>query len=132
MWANKHSPHIILIQETQCNREKAKYINLNGYQNYHNCLSQKYLARMARERVTNPGENQSRIENEEEFTNPKKKDLTNSSVPSPTTKHGPNGEQSYWHVRNWLGQSMTPHLSMNGQKGGYAALNSSQQENQST
>jgi len=39
----KHNPDIHLFQETQCNKAKGKFVNLSGYRNFGNCLSQKYM-----------------------------------------------------------------------------------------
>jgi len=43
MWAIKHNPDILLLQETHCNKAKGKFVNLPGYRNFGNCLFQKYM-----------------------------------------------------------------------------------------
>jgi len=43
MWAIKHNPDILLLHETWCNKSKHKFVNLPGYRNFGNCLSQKYM-----------------------------------------------------------------------------------------
>jgi len=55
MWAIKHNPDILLLQKTQCNRAKGKFLNLPGNRNFGNCLSQKYMTYLQKSKAAATG-----------------------------------------------------------------------------
>jgi exonuclease III len=42
-WTIKHQPDIIMLQELKCDRTKGRYVTLEGYKGFYNCLSQSFL-----------------------------------------------------------------------------------------